>query len=1087
MLTVYRASAGSGKTFRLVEEYLRLLIANPSNYKHILAVTFTNKATNEMKSRILGQLFLLAGDKSSDYMKILTENNAFTKEKVRINARKVLKNILHDYNRFSISTIDSFTQRVIKAFNRETGISPDFTLGLDDDLILDQAVDSLLSGIDKDKQLLSWLTGFSEEKIMENRSRKIEDDIKSLGKELFKEKFQIFFPDTKKSVYTRENLESFYRELNKMISGFRIILKNKADHCMRMIRERGFSVDDFLYKNTGIGGYLKKLAEGIITEPNTRVFAANDSAEKWYSKSHKQKDRLGELVENQLMPALNEILVFYEKNEISYKTACEIKKELRVLGIITDLKTEIQDILQEKGILQLSDSNLLLSKIIGETDSPFIYEKIGTRFNYFMLDEFQDTSALQWKNFKPLIFNSLSEGHKNLLAGDVKQSIYRWRNSDWNILATQIESDFPNFRPVEIPLEKNWRSRHNIIEFNNAAISELIKALEESVISDTGSELCAEKFRNIYKHLIQEPANPGSAGEGIVEINFIEQENFEITSCGLLVEQVKLLQDNGFKAGEIAILVRKNREGAKIVETFLEAAKKNENAAYNLTVLSGESLFLRASRGVNFVMLVLKTITDPDNIVYKTALLHLWYSWLKPSLKNNANTSLFDNGNSQNTVNIDSGQWPEEKYNEDAFEQELGPGIKKIKNKIFMTSLDETVTEISSLFGLFRISAELPFLQALIDKAAEMKLLLSNDLSNFLLWWKEKGYETSVSINEEVDSVRLLTVHKAKGLEFEAVLIPFFNWETSWPGSLPPLLWCRPREAPFDRFPLLPVKAGKILKKTIFREDYFEEKVNSYIDTLNLVYVAFTRAKSALFVNCINPGENIKQTNNNSPGNSINRVLKYALDEITGKDLLSMCRDKDNSVFRYGELPVFAKKEDNNDTNRIKKYWHRDFRDRLRLRINSEEFIMKDKQNRSVKNTGKLVHEILAEIKTINDIEKACNKAFKEGKINNTEKTDISAKLSASLIKPELYQWFEGNCRIITERELLTPAELVRPDRIMIFNDKAVILDYKWGERIPEKHKSQVRRYVKYLKESGFNKVEGYLWYINRDEVERVC
>ena len=256
MLTVYKASAGSGKTFQLVVEYLRLLLKNPFNYRHILAVTFTNKATNEMKTRILETLSDLANDKPSKYITEIQKENQLSEIQIRKNAKVVLKNILHDYNRFSISTIDSFTQRTIKAFNRELGISPNFRLELDSEMILAEATDRLLSKIDNDKKLLNWLKDFSREKIEGNHSQHIEDDIKLLGKELFKENFQIFFPDNSESVYNRENLDEFGKDLNKILSVFESTLKNLALKAVNLISENGFTVDDFHYKKAGISGFI---------------------------------------------------------------------------------------------------------------------------------------------------------------------------------------------------------------------------------------------------------------------------------------------------------------------------------------------------------------------------------------------------------------------------------------------------------------------------------------------------------------------------------------------------------------------------------------------------------------------------------------------------------------------------------------------------------------------------------------------------------------------------------------------------------------------------------------------------------------
>lgn len=1091
MLTVYKASAGSGKTFQLVAEYLKLLLQNPLSYRNILAVTFTNKATQEMKNRMLEQLWHLAQNRDSSYLDLLKKVTALSESTIRIRAKLVLKNILHDYNHFAVNTIDSFTQRVIKAFNREMGISPHFVLELDNEMILEEAVDRLMVKVDVDKQLRRWLVKFSEEKIRENKSQRIEEDIKTLGSELFKEKFQVFFPENEQegNPYTRENLEEFRKEIETIIGWFKSTLKKKGSEAVAIIKNAGLETDDFSGKSRGIGNFFSKLASG--DEPNftATVDAHAGNIEKWYAQKSGKKDQIHRVAETQLQPLLQQILEFYSKNEILYQSAIEVRKQLRMLGILTDLKEEVKLLLLEKGILQLSDANLLLSKIIGETDSPFIYEKVGSRFNYFMLDEFQDTSSLQWSNFKPLVANALAEGHAVLLVGDVKQSIYRWRNSDWNILASQINTDFPHYPPREIPLEKNWRSRLNIIDFNNAAIGALKQTFEAFLFGEIEDERFREKFSKIYQHFRQTPGKPNGGKKGLAEVHFLPEEDFEAHSLELLVNQVKQLQENGVKASETAILIRKNKEGTRIIEAFLEAAKKEENAGYNLSVLSNESLFLYASRGVNLVILVVQLLIDSEAKIQRVALLHLWLSWLKPELQN-----LGYNFSEQRQLVVDfmnAGQNPEtgwaiDENFESVFETELGEKMKQLRRKVLLSSLDETITEICALFGLFKIEPELPFLQTLIDQAADLKTSLSNDLSNFLFWWNEKGYKTSVNVNDEVDSVRLLTVHKAKGLEYEAVLLPFLNWDVSWTGNQAPILWCRPESEPFNRFPLLPVKAGKALTKTIFREDYFEEKVSSFIDTFNLVYVAFTRAKSVLFVNCKKKTEKENSKDKGTPGKSVNVFLEYALNQLVMDEQFLGCLNDEKTVFRYGEIPVFDTKKEVAHPGWLKKYHFYDFSERIRLRLNSEDFLSTGGREHSVKNTGKLVHEILAEVKTENDIEPACNRAFKEGRISLKEQETILEKLKFSLRNPQINRWFDGSFTVMNERNLLGPGKLLRPDRIMVSGKQAIVVDYKWGEKMPEKYHRQVENYAETLKKCGFEKVEGFLWYINQDEVEQV-
>lgn len=1065
MLTVYKASAGSGKTYQLVTEYLKLILENPTGYRHILAVTFTNKATAEMKNRILEQLDLLARGKESKYLATLQSETGFSEEMIRIKAAAVLKNILHDYNRFSISTIDSFTQRVIKAFNRELGISPNFTLELDSSLVLEEAVDRMLANLGEDKNLFRWLVDFSEEKITENRGYRIEENIKSLGQELFKEKFQVFFTDNQKSGYTRENLDSFRLELNKITGIFQATLKKKAAEALLQIGDHGFSADDFSYKLSGVAGYIRNLSEENIKEPGARVLGAEESAEKWFAKSHKQKAELQALVENHLQPLLHEILVFYRENSTQYFSAVAVNSQLRMLGILTDLKEEIKTLLHEKGALQLADANLLLSRIIGESESPFIYEKVGNFFNHFMLDEFQDTSALQWKNFKPLIANALAQGNHNLLVGDVKQSIYRWRNSDWNILAEQVESDFPHFRPETKTLDKNWRSDKNIIDFNNAVIKNLKVAFENHLFLENEHPdwlILKEKFANVYSDFEQKPGNGSAEKKGWVKVNFLEEENFEKNSAKMLVEQVKQLQNQGLKAGDIAILIRKNREGTTIIEEFLTAAKREENEGYNLSVLSNESLFLYASKAVLLVIALIELLIDPENKITKATALHLWQTGLNP-----------DPGQPETN-------WQLEKKFETEFDEKLGQRLSEVKQRIMLTSPDETITEICAHFGLFNHENELPFLQTLIDKAGEIKTSVSNDLSNFLFWWNEKGYETSVNVNDEVDSVRLLTVHKAKGLEFKAVLLPFFNWKTSWSGTQSPTLWCRPKTEPFNRFPLLPVKATSALENTWFRSDYLEEKANTFTDTMNLVYVAFTRAESFLIVNTID-------CDWDKPGKNANYLLKQSLRQMSQTECFSTCWNADNTTFEFGAPEKIVSKVKESNLILVKKYQFSPFKNKIRLRLSGEEFLVYGEKEKSVKDIGKLKHEILSGIILKTDIKKACLKSFYEGKSDAEEIKKIEQELTETLENPEVSHWFDGSWKVLNERELLTTEQRLRPDRIMISGRSAIVVDYKTGENKSDDYNRQVDRYAKTLKKTGLKKVEGYLWYIHLNEVEKVC
>ncbi len=1086
MLTVYKASAGSGKTFRLVVEYLKLILDNSFNYRHILAVTFTNKATNEMKSRILKELNLIANGKNSATIEVLKKETGKSEQFIRDRAHQVLKNILHDYNRFSINTIDSFTQKVIKSFNRELGISPNFTVELDTDMILEEAVARLFANIGNNKNLLKWLQEYSRERIEENHSQRLDADIKKLGAELFKERFQVFFPEDDESVYTRDNLNSFVKEIKQLKASFEQTLKNKGGKAVDEMEIAGLKPADFSGgANRSVGATLVKLANGDMPNFTKTVREAAEDAEKWAAKSNKQREEIIAIVEQKLRPLLLDIVAYFDQNFAQYNTTIAVLKQIRTLGILIDLKDEIKELLHEKGILPLSDSNLLLSKIIGQSDSPFVYEKIGNYYKHFMLDEFQDTSGLQWHNFKPLVLNSLAEGHNNLIVGDVKQSIYRWRNSDWNILAEQLKYDFSDAQRKEENLEFNFRSDRNIIDFNNTIFEALLNEFENRIFNpedDLKNHL--PRFRNIYSEFVQKTGNESAEKQGYIETNFLPAEDFIDDSTQKLIEQAKTLQDKGINAEDIAILIRKNSEGTRIIEAFLNAAKLEENQNYNLSVLSNESLFLHASKGVVFIIQVIEMLVDPANPINKATLLYMWMTWLKPALKQKG-ISLNPTEAQQVLLFDAESEWKLDTDFEEQFDVELGELQEKIKQKVLLASLDEAVTKIAALSGLFNLEAELPFIQTLIDKCGELKTSLSNDLSNLLFWWHEKGYKTSVNINEEVSAIRLLTVHKSKGLEFKAVLLPFFNWKSEPGTNQLPILWCQPRSGPFNQFPLLPVQAGSAMKESEFAPEYFEEKVNNYIDTMNLVYVAFTRAKSILMINSPEPG--IRKNGDEIASSSVDYLLYRAVQSLPMVEQFEESYNEDSKTFSFGSIIPDKTKTENSKTLKIEHYAYNDFSDRIRLRLSGEDFLIESTDHHSEKNTGKLVHEILSQIESKNDVHTACTKAFKEGKITEDELTEIENIINKNLEIADVKPWFDSSYQILNERDLLSETKLLRPDRIMYSGDSAIVVDYKTGDKIPTKYQKQVESYAQTLKQSGFKKVSGYLWYLNLNEVEKVC
>ena len=471
-LKLYRASAGSGKTFKLTEEYLKLVIANPESYKNILAVTFTNKATEEMKKRVISELSKLANDENSVYLNLLAKSLNINRELVKSRANIVITNILHDYSHFSIKTIESFFQSILQSFTKELGLNSSLRIELNTELVLENAITKFLNDLGKNEMVLKWITEFAFHKINEGYNWNIVNDINRLGKEIFKEIFMFFDRELLNTINNKVVLTDYLENLKSIVRNFDNHLSGIGENAIDIIQKNNLNISDFYYKDTGPAGYFKKLKDRKTDEPKSRVLECLNLPEKWSSVKHERHDQIISLVNNRLNKLLNEAVDFYYSNSSNYKTAKIILKNIHTLGILNDLALKAIEYSRENSLFLLPHGTKLLHEIINENDTPFIYEKAGQWFKHIMIDEFQDTSVMQWKNFKPLIINSLSEGGFNLIVGDVKQSIYRWRNGDWQLLAEKLGNELKNFGIDDsLILDTNWRSLPGIISFNSFVLT----------------------------------------------------------------------------------------------------------------------------------------------------------------------------------------------------------------------------------------------------------------------------------------------------------------------------------------------------------------------------------------------------------------------------------------------------------------------------------------------------------------------------------------------------------------------------------------------------------------------------------------
>jgi len=1105
-LKVYKASAGSGKTFRLAIEYMKLALNNESNYRHILAVTFTNKATAEMKSRIIGELYHLAKGKHSVYMDVLTQELGWHPMQVERQAQLVLKRILHDYSRFSISTIDSFFQRVIKAFNRELGINAAYNVELDEKSILEEATDRMIQSVEEDPKLLEWLDAFASDKIREGKGWNLKKDILRLGNEIYNETFKSLNDNLYEKLNDRAFLKDYRGKLSKIIVLYETRIKTLGQEGLNILAMEGLSTDDFKGKGSGPAASFLKMKDFKFEPSNTVLRAATDALG-WVTATVKEpiKSQLLAVAETKLMPKLQEAVRLIETEKRKYITAKLIVNQLYTLGILVDLRKSVKELCREKGIVLISDSGHLLKDVIADSETPFVYEKTGSVYSHFMIDEFQDTSGLQWNNFRPLISNSLSEGNLGMVVGDVKQAIYRWRSSDWRLLAGKLGESFPVFGLQNEVLSSNWRSHGNVIRFNNTIFRLVPELLQQHIEGELAEAEITENpvgitIPEVYADSVQEVSNKDVADLGQVRVRFLESkkelaDENEKMILSELIESIKSLQDKGVKAIEMAILVRQKKEARLIADLFLEQKSLPENQQYNFDILSGESLYINNSEVISLIISILAGFLNPDDQVVNAQLNYLYYRKISPRLKEvgswkaevgrqeTEGWSPKENPQS-GTCNSEPEVWDFELQTPDS-ELTLSDYIasKQFEELVAGKPILEIIYSICEKFNLFSLADELAYLQAFVDQISVFERNHASELTSFLNWWNENGDRFTIPISDSIDAINVLTIHKSKGLEFTHVFVPFFDWSVH-PHSSPdmaPLLWCKPDVEPFNEMELVPVRFKADIGKSIFYREYFAEKFNTYIDNLNLMYVVFTRAKAGLYI----------WASFSSKLTTVGDLLKLAVEKQSGLGFCGLKTDESVQfeafydpekllveIGEYSALKEKKKEEPRMKDVRLSAFEFADFRQFLNIRKRGEDFFTHDNKKQSGINKGKLIHEILSLIETTGDLQKAVKRIETEGKISSDEAGKMLAELTELLTDREVKSWFDGTFRVVNERNILTGSNgIKRPDRIMIGADGVVVVDYKSGDLESDNYKYQLRSYMRDLKNCGFENVSGYIWY----------
>ncbi len=1105
MIKVLKASAGSGKTFNLAKEYISLLLSSddPYAYRHILAVTFTNKATDEMKQRILTELDKLASSpKDSNYIADLQNETGKSEAYLSSLSRQILCNILNDYGAFSVSTIDRFFQRTLKAFSREIGQFASYQVELDKTSLVSESVDRILDSLTEDnKALLSWLTDSVKEQLVAGGRFSLDSGLNDIAVALmndeYREAVKAYNLDESKA-YARERLVSLKKTCDSIMSGYAKALRSKAGEILNLLEEAGISPEEF--KGGSSRSFMKQLyaytdikAGDKIEKIKDTFVASVQSPDQWFAKT---KAKLLPSVEPLISKPLHDFCEMFNERFVEYNTAKLIKEQTYSLGLAREIRESFDNLVREKNVMSLDDSNTVLHDIIDGSDAPFIYEKTGVRYEHFLLDEFQDTSGIQWENFRPLLADSDASGNENLIVGDVKQSIYRWRNSDWNLLNSKVKQQFP--AAEESALQSNWRSTAGIVNFNNAFYDYAAKTLDRAF----GAEDHA--VAKIYAD-VKQKVGRSSQMSGNVDVLFCKKtdllSNSEVQIQSVL-DEIHRVMASGASYSDIGILVRTNAVGSNVANALLAAG---------IPVVSDDSLTVKSSPSVRRLIALLSFADDSTDKLN---------SFLASSL----------------------GIEPPAEWHSliDLCEY----FIRRMKDKM-----------------KFDFEGEVAYLQAFMDTVQEWSQTNGNSLSEFLSYWDTVN--PKICSPDDSDAVQVMTLHKSKGLDFQYVIFPFAEDVSLYK---PATHWCRPATegtALEDTSEgLYMIKLSSETENTLFSEDFRKESFMQAVDAINMFYVATTRARKGMTIIAQMPSDkylDALEKGSDTDIKDMSRIL-YAYLMQSGKeagfsdvpahaDDEEKCFSEKDIRFSNGEVYRFnvdkEKKADDDkaegregEKKSVERFGYPSYplnseeddsgkenasapesevlqgessmqtpeanpdvvaddgrKPRLEFSSDANDFFSEDGNvgmEASKRLRGIVLHNILSKVLVPEDLEKAIAESYNSGEIDDDERRQISSLLSSRVSDAVQRGWFpeERDC-VLNETSIIDiDGGIHRPDRVILKDGKVVIVDYKFGhyygeyaERAREGYKKQIRKYADLYRQAGYEDVSCYLWYVVPDEV----
>ncbi len=1088
-INVYKASAGSGKTFTLAVQYIRLLITiNPQEYRHTLAVTFTNKATAEMKDRILEQLYGIGrGLKSSEgYLAALhkalgEEDNHMSTEEIRKRCMQALRLILHDYSRFRIETIDSFFQSVLRNLAHELGLSARLQVDLNDQEILSQAVDNMVDGLGRSKEndVLPWMDNYVKEQIENADSWDVRMKIKQLAKIIFKEDYMRRDDAFRQRINDEHTIQQYRSQLFAIGKQNQQQMKHIADLLHQAIVTYG---TEAITKDVSSGSWIltyddklqaENYADASITEK--RMNALTQGPVEMVKKADKNNIALLQ----QLNPICQLIIKTEEARQEYIVQANTIElslKHLNPLRLLNHIENEVTQITNESNRFILAKTPILLSRLIQGSDAPFVFEKMGTLFHNVMIDEFQDTSKLQWENFKVLLLESQSSGGQDLLVGDVKQSIYRFRNGDWHILKG-IEQELGSLQPKVHTLDYNFRSDVNVIRFNNAFFH-----IAPALLDPEGEQgIVQEIFEDVSQKWPE-----GKLEEGLVRVSLLTEksEEWEESMLSDICDQIQTLHEAGLPYNKMAVLVRSRTHVPSIINFVAQRLP-------DVKMISDEGYYLSNSLAINMLIAAMRMLTFEHKDPVSERFLVKHY-----------------------IRDVQSRILPEQMVLTQNAEEVLPEAFNMAnRRRLRQYPINELCETLYRILQLDHIKGEDAYLLCFYDELAAFLRNGTTDLHSFLEYWETDMQRKAIPACQ-IDGIGIVTIHKSKGLQYHTVFMPYCESKME-DIRADEILWCQAENETIASMGTLPITGGKAkFKASEYGDDYEAEELQRRIDELNALYVAFTRPEHNLYIW------------GDATGNELTyaKMLQYTLetsmetrlqeDAQSTQPMLLTEQGQGYTTWVLGKAvtPDSAsqqKKVTKESGNRLSPTYDNQpitffsHNRRLDFRQSNEATQYISQQNDDIDHAaeattltfieqGKLLHEIFSLIVTQDELEDVLQGYVDRGILTDSKQQEsIRRLIRKSLENKQASSWFDGHLQVLNECEIVHLDETGRPvshrpDRVMLSPSEVIVVDFKFGKPQAKYHE-QVKGYMSLLQTMYPNhSVRGYLWYVYRNIIEEV-